>query len=373
MNNVSIIHTADLHIGAQCSYLLNDAAVRRREILKTFENIIELAQENNTQLILIAGDLFDSNKVEDFLINGVFAALNSLENTKVVIALGNHDPYTADSPFLSHKLNDNIYILGKEDTVLTFDSLKCRVYGASFDGVYNEGSHRFSLTPPNDDYINLMVIHGEARADMGGNYRPITPEFVKYSGMDYIALGHVHTKSEVQYMGTTAIAYCGCPEGQGFDESGEKGIYMGKVSKENADLKFIPTAKRTHYCLNVDVTDVTNIRDKIKEEIEKSSKSFKDNYYKIVLTGKREEKRKIDIPSLIADLSMEVSFIKIKDKTEIDIDYEVLSKEKNLKGYFAMLMLEKINTSSGDEKQKYIDALRLGIESFNGEVNFDED
>ena len=70
---------------------------------------------------------------------------------------------------------------------------------------------------------------------------------------------------------------------------------------------------------------------------------------------------------------MEVSFIKIKDKTEIDIDYEALSKEKNLKGYFAMLMLEKINTSSGDEKQKYIDALRLGIESFNGEVNFDED
>ena len=42
MNSVSILHTADLHIGAQCSYLGTEAAIRRREVLKTFENIINL-------------------------------------------------------------------------------------------------------------------------------------------------------------------------------------------------------------------------------------------------------------------------------------------------------------------------------------------
>lgn len=373
MNSVSILHTADLHIGAQCSYLGTEAAIRRREVLKTFENIINLANENKVDLLLIAGDLFDSNKIEDVLINGVFAALDKLTDTKVIIALGNHDPYTADSPFFNRNLKDNIHILGKEDSVITFENLNCRVYGASFDGVYNDGAPRFSLTPPSDDFINLMVIHGEARSDMGGNYRPITPEFVKYSGMDYIALGHVHTRSEVQYMGTTAIAYCGCPEGQGFDESGEKGIYMGKVSKGNADLNFIPTAKRTHYCLDVDITDAKNIEEKIKEEIEKSDKNFKDNYYRITLTGKKNEELKIDIPSLIASLSLVVPFIKIKDKTQTDIDFESLSKEKNLKGYFTALMLEKINTSSETEKEKYISALKIGLQSFSGEVNFDED
>ncbi len=373
MNTVRILHTADLHIGAQCSYLGTDASVRRREVLKTFEKIIGLANENKVDLLLIAGDLFDSNKIEATLINGVFEALDNLKSGKAVIALGNHDPLTADSPFANRKMSDNVYVLDSKDSVLTFDELSCRVYGASFDGVYCEGASRFSLTPPEDDYINLMVIHGEARADLSGNYRPITPEFVKYSGMDYIALGHIHARSEVQYMGTTAIAYCGCPEGQGFDESGEKGVYLGNISKGKADLSFVPTAKRTHYCLDVDITDAENITEKVKEEIEKSDKNFKDQYYRITLTGKRSDEKKLDIPSIIADLNEQVAFIKIKDKTVPNIDFEALAQEKNLKGYFTMLMLEKIKTSKEEEKEKYIKALELGIESFGGEVNFDED
>ncbi len=373
MNTVRVLHTADLHIGAQCSYLGPDASVRRREVLKTFESIVALAEKEKVDLLLIAGDLFDSNKIEASLINGVFDALDTLHNTRVVIALGNHDPYTADSPFINRKISDNIFVLDSKDSVLTFDELSCRVYGASFDGVYCEGTSRFSLSVPDDDYVNLMVIHGEAHSDLNSNYRPITPEFVRHSGMDYIALGHVHTRSEVQYMGTTAIAYCGCPEGQGFDESGEKGVYLGNISKGKADLSFVPTAKRTHYCLDVDITNSENILNKIKEEIEKADNNFKDQYFRVTLTGKRSSEKKTDIPYLLAELSGEVSFIKIKDKTVPDINFEELAKENNLKGYFAMLMLEKIRTSSEEEREKYIKALELGIESFSGEVNFDED
>ena len=374
MNTLRILHTADLHIGAECSYLGARSNERKFEILLTFEKITDLCEERVVDLLLIAGDLFDSNHIDPSLISGVFNALNRLSHTRAVIALGNHDPLTADSPFVLNPLPQNVYLLDKEDSVITFDDLSCRVYGASFDGVYNEGKAHFDLTPPADDYLNLCLLHGETRSDLAGNYRPITPEFVKKSGMDYIALGHIHTRSQVQYVGTTAIAYCGCPEGQGFDESGEKGVYMGEISKGNINLEFVPTAKRQHYRIEVDVTDVTDIAEKIKNAITETGTNYGAHYYRITLTGKRRNERIIEKEELLARLSPLVAFIKIKDKTKAGIDPYALAREKSLKGYFAALMLEKIEKAEKeDEKEKYINALEIGLHAFSEEVGYSED
>lgn len=373
MNTVRILHTADLHIGAECSYLGTAAAERRYETLLTFEKIIDLCEENTVDLLLIAGDLFESNHIDSALEDGVFAALERLSHTRAVIACGNHDPLTADSPFNLRTLPENVYVFGKEDSVITFEDIRCRVYGSSFDGVYNSGKERFSLNPPADDYFNLCVIHGETRSDLSGTYRPITPDFVKHSGMDYIALGHVHTRSQVQYVGTTALAYCGCPEGQGFDECDEKGVYMGDVCKGNISLEFIPTAKRIHHRIDVDVTDVDNIFEAVKAAITATGTNYGAHYYRITLTGTRSGEGAIDREELLARLSPLVAFIKIKDKTKAGIDLYALAGEKTLKGYFTALMLKKIENAEEKDKEKYKNALEIGLRSFGEEVSFVED
>lgn len=372
MNTIRILHTADLHIGAECSYLGTSAPKRQYEVLLTFEKIISLCNENNVDLLVIAGDLLDSNHIDKALEDGVFKAFESLGNTRAVIALGNHDPFTADSPFKNRALPENVFVLPCEDSVISFDDLHCRIYGASFDGVYNSGKNRFELNAPQDDYFNLCVIHGETRSDLGGNYRPITPEYVKTSGMDYIALGHVHARSPVQYVGTTALAYCGCPEGQGFDESGAKGVYMGEVSKGNINLEFIPTALRTHVRLDVDITDKEDIFEEILSAV-KNTPDYSENYFRITLKGKRTSDKGIDLNSLVARLSPLVGFVKIKDKTTAGVDYKELATEKNLKGYFTAIMLSKIENAQEGEKEKMINALELGLKAFGEEVDFNED
>lgn len=373
MNTVRILHTADLHIGAECSYLGVGAQTRRYEILLTFEKIISLCEENTIDLLLIAGDLLESNHIDTALEDGVFNALSRLSHTRAVIALGNHDPLTADSPFCLRTLPDNVFVLPKEDSVITFDDIRCRVYGASFDGVYNEGKARFSLTAPNDDYLNLCVLHGETRSDLSGAYRPITPEFVKHSGMDYIAMGHVHTRSQVQYVGTTALAYCGCPEGQGFDESGEKGVYMGEISKGNINLEFVPTAKRIHHRIDVDISDTSDITEAVKNAITDTGTNYGAHYYRITLTGTRDDEKSIDKDEILARISPLVSFLKIKDKTKAGVDLACLASEKTLKGYFAAMMLQKIEVAEEKEKDKYKSALEIGLRAFGGEVSFSED
>ena len=221
MNSVKILHLADIHIGAAQSFLGAGANMRRYETLMTFERIIDTAREQNVQVIAAAGDIFDSNNVPEELIAPVFAKITAVPDIKVVFAAGNHDPLTAESPFKTRKLPQNLYVLGVTDDCITFDDIKLRVYGRSFESVYMAGEERFSLAPPDDDYINLMVLHGDMRGDMGSAYNSVTPRFIESSGMDYIALGHIHKRTEIQRLGKTFFAYSGCPEGMGFDELGE--------------------------------------------------------------------------------------------------------------------------------------------------------
>lgn len=370
MNSVKILHTADIHIGAKDAFLGTAAESRKFETLLTFEKIVNLAITEKVAFLLIAGDLFDSNSVDSALIEGVFTKIASVPEIKVIFAAGNHDPLNADSPFKNRPLPQNLYVLPEKDTCLTFEDDGVKIYGRSFESVYLKGEEELTLTP-DDNYINIMVQHGELRADLGSDYNSITPKFVKKSGMDYIALGHVHKSTPVGKLENTHFAYCGCPEGQGFDELGQKGVYLGEISKGTHTLSFVPVAKRKHCVLKVDVTECEDIYGKILTELKSDSENFADNLYKIELVGSVQPEVKINTAELTARLQELVYFVNVKDKTELAIDYELLATEPTLKGVFVKNMLKKLEVA--DDKQAVKRALNLGLRAFETQVNYNED
>ena len=375
MSSVKILHCADLHIGAAESSLGTLADSRRAETLITFENIIKLARDSGVDILLIAGDLFNSNNIESSFTERVFECFSSIPNIKIVYAAGNHDPLNADSIFTKHALPSNLYVLKTSDDFVEFSELNTRVYGKSFKETYMAGTERFSLTPDNS-FINLMCIHGDLRSDLGSDYNSITGDFVKSSGMDYIALGHVHKRTNIGKIGDSYIAYCGCPEGQGFDELGEKGVYLGEVSKTDCKLDFVPVCKRMHLSENVDVSGLTTsneIADKILQFIkDKYPNNFADNLYKIILVGAIDDGVKLSLAEITTRLSGLVYFIKLRDKTAIKLDFDAISKENTLKGVFVKKMLAKLENADEQEKEKLLYALNVGIKAFSGEVNYDE-
>lgn len=377
MNSIKILHCADIHIGAAETFLGSSANKRRFETLITFEKIVDVAKQNSVSLVLIAGDLFDSNKIEDVFIERVFSAIESADNIQFVFCAGNHDPLDASSPFTTKTLPTNLHILATTDDCITFDELNTRVYGRSFKEVYMRGTPFFSIIPPKDDYINLMCIHGELRADLGSDYNSITDGFIKNSGMDYIALGHVHKRSQVARIGKTYCAYCGCPEGQGFDELDLKGVYVGEVSKQDCKLDFVPVSNRLHICETVNVSGAESSAQIaefiLKALIEKYGEDYGKNLYKIVLVGELDESVQISSDEICARLANEVFFVKVKDKTELKIDYEELANESSLKGVFVKNMLEAIENADDDQKSVYKYALQLGLRAFRSEVAYNED
>ncbi len=373
---VKIIHCADIHIGSADTSLGLLAQKRRLETLMTFERIIDTARENAVQIIALSGDLFDSNDIERSLSDAVFEKIASIPEIKVIYAAGNHDPLNSCSPFLKRQLPENLYVFKTSDDCITFDDLKVRVYGKSFENCYQSGNETFSITPPQDDYVNLMVIHGELKSDINSNYNAITPTFVKTCGMDYIALGHVHKRSEIGKMGDTYFAYCGCPEGQGFDETDAKGIYIGEIGKGTCNLEFLEMAKRKHIVEKFTISN-EETSDEIAANIlsilsEKYGEKYFENLYKIEISGEVEEDFSLPKEEICERLCEKVFFAKIKDLTQPSLDLETLSKEPTLKGLFVKNMLEKISNAADEEKADLEGALLLGLKAFKTEVSFSE-
>ncbi len=378
METVKILHCADLHIGAAESFLGALAKSRRAETLITFEKIISLAKEEEVKLLLIAGDLFDSNNIEESFVMQVIEQFKSIPQIKIVYAAGNHDPLTLNSPFVKYNnlLPDNFHILPRFDSVIEFDELNTRVYGRSFDEVYMDGAESFTITPE-EDSINIMCLHGEIGAAADNKYNPISSDFITKSGMDYIALGHIHKRSDISKLAGTYFAYSGCAEGQGFDEEGIKGVYIGEIGKAFNDLKFFPTSRRIHATEGIILTEEeTNeqVADKILSVLkEKYKDTYSQNLYKIILQGKIGENTKLSIDEICSRVGNEVYFAKIKDRTEIAIDLNELAKEDSLKGIFAKNMLSRLESASEEEKATINKAIDLGLKAFSSEVKCNED
>lgn len=375
MNSIKILHFADIHIGAAESFLGPAAVSRSYERLMTFERIIDIAVQNSVRVIAAAGDIFDSNRVSPELVRPVLAKIASVPHIRVIFAAGNHDPLDGASPFAGENLPDNLYVLGTCDECITFEDIGLRVYGRSFESAFSSGNERFSLVPPQDDFINLAVLHGDLRSELGSEYNPIIPGFIAESNMDYIALGHIHKRSEILKLGKTSFAYPGSPEGLGFDETGEKGVYVGEIFKGGCKMEFVPTARRCFFRERIDISeciDSASAAEAVKAALcERHGPDYAENLFKLELAGTVRDGVTLGIAEIAGRLDT-LYYVKLKDMTEREIDYGELAEEISLKGIFVKNMLEKIKSRGEDEADDLKEALKLGLRAFDGVVSFND-
>mgnify|MGYP003818437149 CR=1 FL=1 len=378
VKQVKILHCADIHLGAELTTLGRSSVARRAEIKNTFMNIIKLCQEDQVELLLIAGDLFDSVHVQENTLEEIKDGFASLKDTVVVIAPGNHDPYTLDSPYAKKDFwSENVIIFKSGLEKVEFENLGIRLWGAAFTETYVTASMLKNHTVPKDELINICVIHGELVAlNQRSNYNPITEKQLISSGMDYVALGHIHKQTDILKAGNTYYAYSGCLEGRGFDELDEKGVYIGIVSKGYCRLLYRTLCKRMNVELHVDISDAVNSRtaaDIVLQKIEsKYGKAYFNNLYKVILEGMIDDDVSINIEDIKTALN-EVFFVKIKDHTSIKTNFDKAATESTLKSVFIRKMTERINDAKPEEKERLNTALRLGLKAFLGEVQYSED
>ncbi len=374
MNSIKFLHTADLHLGSYRTGVKSG----KSEIENTFLRIIDLCKTEKVDFLLIAGDLFDTPFVAAEDASRIISAIKQIPDTIVAISPGNHDYVCPGSVYLKYKFPDNTIIFSSFLEYADFPEKGVRLWGAGFTDRFEN----FALLKKPDDLnpqlINLCVLHGETVTDgSSSQYNPITPSAIEDCGFDYIALGHIHKRSGIQKMGKTRFAYSGCPDGMGFDESGEQGAYLGTVSQDMCDIEYIPTSSRQYIIESVDISSCSDSVDAagiVKEYIcNKFGDNFNNNLYRISLTGNISPDTSVSAIQVQTLLLNNLDYIEVLDKTDSDISQlETLKNESSLRGIFVQKMLDKINSVPNEEIQVYKNALRIGLRAFGKRVKLDD-
>lgn len=381
MKEVKILHCADFHLGAEFSSLGDKAAQRQRELLFAFERIVSVCGEEKVDFLLIAGDLFDHIHIDNQIYNELIESVSKIPDVIIAIAPGNHDPFSIDSWYYSKPWPENVLIFKDNLSCVTFKDKNVCLWGGGFTSTYHPASifaaDSENMPEMDSDMINICLMHGDLVSQgVTSNYNPMTKEQFKQYRFDYIALGHVHKRSEIQKTGKTFYSYSGCPEGHGFDETGELGVYIGMIGINRCSLEFRKTCQRSYHVHPVDVSNLQTNQEISSQIVKTLEERFADdhmnNLYKIILTGEIPESMNIDIENITQRISSFCYYAKIEDQTTIAIDYESLAREGTLKGLFVKNMLDKIDTANSKNNTHDIElakmALQYGLKAFDGEV-----
>jgi len=181
-----ILHTADLHI-----------AFPHDKACHGLEAVVNLAIKSRADLLLIAGDLFDHNRIEGELLEFVREQFRRLP-IPVVVLPGNHDCLVPGG-VLSRKdfWQDchNLLVFRKvRGETIDLPHLNVSIWGRPID-TYSGDVHPMENAPParENGSWNIAAAHGyfvDTEAPLFPSYH-ITEEEISQSGRDYIALGHV--------------------------------------------------------------------------------------------------------------------------------------------------------------------------------------
>ncbi len=307
---MKFMHIADVHLGARPDAGKPWSELRRRDIWDTFEKVIDKAEEERVDLLLIAGDLFHRQPLLKEL-REVDDMFTRLSKTRVVIMAGNHDYMKADSYYHTYKWNERVYFFKeKEPAGVYYPDLKTTVYGMSYHTREIQEDVYEHIELDKKARFHILLAHG-------GDERhcPLNKNRLKNSGFDYIALGHIHKPGV--YIEGKAI-YAGALEPIDINDTGPHGYVIGEIGRESVVTRFVPFAGKEYVhekiIVNSEMTAAA-VRRQIQEMIRERGR---EHIYRFVLEGFRRADLIFD-PAHLETLGL---IYDILDHTEPEYDLD---------------------------------------------------
>lgn len=276
---MTILHTSDWHLGKRLV-----ERERLPEQIEVLDELAALCESRGVELVLVAGDVFDTRLPSAEAEEVFFRAVKKLagKDRAVVIIAGNHDDalrLAASAPLAAE---EGIYLFGNRTfpkTVETDRATRAVETGENYAVIENgrgervylnalsyPGEARFKEEKSEETYEGkvrrwisvgdaaydgtlprILLSHlfvagglgGESERDISLGGARAVPLSV-FEGFDYVALGHLH-KPQV-FSGN--VAYSGSLLPYAFDEAGaEKGAFLLTTEGKAVSREFIPFTK----------------------------------------------------------------------------------------------------------------------------------
>lgn len=321
-----------MHLGASPDAGSSYTENRSKELWNTLQNVINICEEERTDLLLIAGDLFHRQPLLRELkeLNYMFAGLT---HTKVVLIAGNHDYLKASSFYRKFKWCDRVFPLMREQfQYVEFPRINTCVYGLSYGQKEITEPLYDSAKPIKKQPIEILLAHGGDKTHI-----PFQKRRLLELGYDYIALGHIHKPMVLE---EERMYYAGALEPIDKNDTGAHGFIRGEIANGVTKIEFVPLASREYVHLEVLVREKMSgreVRDKIAKMVLERGIA---NIYKVILTGYRDP----DVEYDLAAMDVYGNIVEILDRTRPAYDYQKLAKQNadNLLGIFIKNMQKQM-------------------------------
>ena len=345
---IKILHSADWHLDAP---LLGKEELKKA-LASVPVKLANLCKEENCDLVLLSGDLFDGAPSADS-VAALKKALVQME-VPVFITPGNHDFAAPGSIWLTEVWPENVTVFTENQVKSqVLDGLDCTIYGAAFTSMdcpaLLEGFRASHTTR-----YGIGIFHGDPTM-VSSPYNPITQTQIRQSDLDYLALGHIH-KAGSLLCGDTLCLWPGCPMGKDYGEPGEKGAYIITLD-HSVSSKFVPLDTPRFYDLTLTVKGSAQ---EVLEKILPPAGSM--DYYRITLTGESE---KLDIPLLLGAFS-HIPHLELLDSTVAPVDVWKALGTDTLEGQFFGMLKEAMDATP-DEKEVLLLAAELSRRILDGQ------
>lgn len=305
-----ILHSADWHLGELSGPTINGQNARLLDTLRCVDFLVDYAERELPDAILISGDLFDKSKLWGdnmlYLVNEASLRLRKLARiapTVLMYGTSNHDSLKAFEninnmciPDLSVELSPSIFNVQTRSGPLRISCIP------GFDKGYFRS--KFPGMAPTDENTLCSQLLGDMVNGLNAQLDPTIPsvlmahytvvgceldngqhvftqsevvlpkESLAGSTFDLVALGHIHRAQQVECAGKP-VFYSGAINGISFNEEGQdKGFYMHEIGTIETDeesempnyvgSEFVKTPSRDFYTLKADLTDSNDLPTDLK-------------------------------------------------------------------------------------------------------------
>ena len=227
------LHAADIHLDSPLRGLevYQDAPVEqiRSAVRRAFDNLVDLAIQEETAFVLLSGDFFDGDW-KDYNTGIYFNSRMGLlreAGIRVFMVSGNHDAAGRITNALH--LPDNVVLFSaKTAETRVMEDLQVAIHGQSFRS--RVVSEDLTRNYPQGEYglFNVGILHTALTGRPGHEpYAPCTLNGLQSKGYQYWALGHVHSREEVSR--DPWIIFPGNIQGRHIRETGPKGCTIVTV------------------------------------------------------------------------------------------------------------------------------------------------
>ncbi len=368
-----ILHIGDIHLDSPFSLFdVEKSQARRNELRGTFTSIMMYAKMKAADIVIIAGDLFDSEFVTKETVNLLVSQFAQNPDCRFVITPGNHDPATAKSAYLKTKFPENVYIFKSENVEkFSFDDIGVDVYGFAYTEEKYEQNPLEVTLEIDKSKINIFAAHADI-TNRKSVYCPMKEWDFAVNGFDYVALGHIHAGGEAEKAGETYYAYCGCPEGRSFDECGIKGGIFINAEKNDGSLKidfeYPRFCKKRYEKTEVDVSGFSTREDavaQIKKAVTENGFG-RDTLLRVKLCGVVSPEASFEAEKITA-ADAGVFYIEVEDFTRPLLDYDELKSDISIKGALFRELLPRLESRDEHDRKLASLALKYALAALSGD------